>query len=242
MSQIKQFFIWVIVLIQSSKVLGPRLDYLLFWWYRVVVRYVPDIKRLSVAEKEVLDLFLVILLGTDVKRKPKKHIFALVGEPGSGKSKTAFGMSCRIDMGFVSPNEVRVELRNRKLGYQNIQEICNILTFEMVRRGFSMILDSDHIDPFKRARLKAFLAHLGVRPQFVRVTCDDTVAKERIIKGTYGPDSLYDEESPQLKGVRGAQLFLQERDRQIFMHKDKQGKLRPLWFLSQTVDTSHIKE
>lgn len=240
MDYLKKFFTWVIILIQSSRFFGPRLDKLLFWYY-TQKGYIPDEDSLNNNEKRVLASKRAILFGTDVGRTGLRTVIALVGEPGAGKSMVANQISCRKNFVIVSADEVRVELRFFGEGYDRVQEICSILTLELVRRDYSVVLESSHIDPFKRAKLKVCLSRVGVKPAFLQVVCDDDVAVKRIIEGSYSFDSLYDEGCFVLGDVRGSKLYLTERARQMFLYKKRDGSYRELPFVQQeAIDTSRI--
>lgn len=230
----------VVVLIQSSPFFGPRLDRLLFWWYSRK-GYTPNEAILNQNERKVLESKRRTLFGTDVGRTGLRTVIALVGEPGAGKSMIANQISSRKNFAIVSADEVRIELRFLGEGYGRVPEICNILTLELVSRDYSVVLESSHVDPFKRARLKAFLARLDVKPAFLQVTCDNVVAVNRIVESSYTFDSLYDEGCAALGDLRGYKLFLAERARQMFLYQDRRGRYRHLPFLHQDpIDTSRI--
>lgn len=239
-AQIKKFLTLIIAVIQSSKFFGPRLDQLLFWWY-FRKGYAPNENLLNQKEKQVLDSRRKALFGTNIVPDGLKVVFALIGEPGSGKSMIAKQMECRKGLVIVSADAVRIELRNLDESYVRVQEICNILTLVLISQGYSVVLESSHIDPFKRAKLRVFLARSATNPSFLQVTCDDDVAIKRIVEGEYGPDSLYDNNSPKLGGLRGSKLFLAERARQMFLYQDRKGRYRHLSFLCQEpIDTSQV--
>jgi predicted kinase len=115
------------------------------------------------------------------KRKTKNPVIvAIIGLVGSGKSSVARELAGHIGATVVNGDDVRIELRKQNERYDRAH-----LLAENIARGGNVILDSDFIDPKKRASLreKARMAKVGL--VFVCTYAEPDVMFGRIISAEY---------------------------------------------------------
>lgn len=130
--------------------------------------FLPSIIKMMVHKRETLtkkeraaqEAFMAKL---DIKeRKTKKPVIvAMVGLVGSGKSSVAGKLAEHIGATIIEGDAIRILLRKEGERYEGTRKIAENIGQEIVRRGGNVIFDSDHIDPAKRASLRAVAKKVG---------------------------------------------------------------------------------
>lgn len=136
-------------------------------------------EKLTVKEQKAKENFIKTL---DVKnRKTKKPIIvALVGLVGSGKSSVAKKLAELIGAIVIEGDAIRVKLRELKEKYEKARTIAEDAALKVVKEGGNVILDSDFVDPKKRASIRQKARKAGVKLVFIRIHCDIGVMQGRI--------------------------------------------------------------
>jgi len=116
------------------------------------------------------------------RRKTKKPVIvAMVGLVGSGKSTVAQAISEMIGGTIIEGDQIRVYLRKENEEYEGTRKIAENVALEIIKEGDNAILDSDHIDPKKRASLREKAKSAKVRLVFIRTLCDHDIMFGRAI-------------------------------------------------------------
>lgn len=109
------------------------------------------------------------------------RVFALVGLPGEGKSTLA-GVLARAMHGFrVDSNMIRNWLIEAGRDYANVNTLALMLMVMQLEYGESVIMDSDCMNPLKRAFIKALSRPFGVaKVNCLRIATDHDMWKARV--------------------------------------------------------------
>lgn len=151
---------------------------------RIIVFGAHTLEKLTKKEKAAEDAFVV---GLDIKEgKTKKPVLvAFIGLVGSGKSTVARELAERIGATIIGGDVIRVELRRQGERYEHARLIAENMAFKLLKRGGSVILDSDFVDKHKRASIREKSRKAGVRPIFIRTYCDLDVMVGRMLTASY---------------------------------------------------------
>lgn len=128
-------------------------------------------ETLTPKERRAQESFLAKL---DVKKRKTKRpvIVAIIGLVGSGKSSAAKELAGHIGATVIDGDEIRVELRRQRERYEGARKIAENMALEIIVRGGNVILDSDHIDPKKRASIRQKAKKFGAKLIFIRTYTD----------------------------------------------------------------------
>jgi hypothetical protein len=108
------------------------------------------------------------------ERKTKKPVIvALIGLVGSGKSSVAHELASLIGATVIEGDAIRIELRKQSAPYERARAIAENAVLEIVEKGGNVILDSDFIDPNKRASLREKARKAGAAVHFLCVYTED---------------------------------------------------------------------
>lgn len=114
-------------------------------------------------------------LNITLRKTTKPVIVALVGLVGSGKSSVARKLAQFIGAAVVEGDTIRVFLRKERETYNKARKIAEDAGVAIIRDlGSNVIFDSDHIDPAKRASLRAKAKEAGVELIFIRTYTDSS--------------------------------------------------------------------
>lgn len=113
-------------------------------------------------------------------RTSKPFIIAMVGLVGSGKSSVAHELAIATKATVIENDAIRIDLRKEGEGGDRAWAIAENVAAEVVRLGGNVILDSDFVDPRKRASLRERAKGLRAKVVFIRTYCDLDVASKRI--------------------------------------------------------------
>lgn len=190
--------------------------------------------------------------------KPKTRrpiMIVLGGLVGSGKSTVAKELAKETGAVIISADQVRVALRKVKQSYDKVREIYLNIGKEAVKKGNSVIVDSDFTDAAKRNQIKTLaiktLAKRAKLPvYFIRVICDIDVAVGRIINNSYSGNDLFGGAATFWRGAnRGAVVKIREMWRRTPFHyqwtsqNGGQFKLKKLLFsIFATIDTTNDRK
>lgn len=158
------------------------------------------------------------------KRKTKKPlVIALAGLVGSGKNLVAKALAKHIGAVVIGADDVRVELRKRGESYGRVRTIVEQAALEILKRGGSVVLDSDFAGVEKRGSLRKKMQRAGARIMFVRVHCNPDAAIGRIISAHYRAraDDFFGGAFSVWKGsarVKGAVVKIREMWRRTPLH------------------------
>jgi predicted kinase len=114
----------------------------------------------------------------------------LIGLIGSGKSTVARGLALRIGATIVDADQIRIELGKRGAGFDRVRAIAENVVLDVLRRGGSVIVDSDFVDVAKRASLVAKVGGVA-QVLFVQTFCDYLTTIQRISSANYEDGSFY---------------------------------------------------
>ncbi len=107
------------------------------------------------------------------KRKTKTSVVvAMVGLVCSGKSNTAKEIGKHIGGTVVVGDDIRILLRKQKQNYNNVRQIVENVSKEVLEKGGSIVLDSDFVASDKRKILKDLVKKIGVKVVFIRTFAD----------------------------------------------------------------------
>jgi predicted kinase len=166
------------------------------------------------------------------ERKTKKPIIvAMIGLVGSGKSSVAQELAKHIGATVIEGDDIRVELRKQNEQYKHARIIAENITLEVINKGGNFILDSDFIDPEKRATLREKAQKAGIHLLFVCTYAEIDVMVGRIITANYHDkiDDFFGGASSQWEGSeqsKGAVIKFREMLRRLPHHyrwEDKGG-------------------
>ncbi|MBI5138227.1 MAG: hypothetical protein HZA95_00290 [Candidatus Vogelbacteria bacterium] len=192
-------------------------------------------------EKVVLDyLFQTHSIYTGKKRN---CVVAMVGVCASGKTTVARALAEKLNLHYVSADEVRVILRTRnpKANYEHVRTIIDEFVFNRLCYSEGSVIDSDFGNSGKRLLLEAMIAD-GTRCPvfFIRTTCDMDVMVGRAIDNI--PDLFFVNAGTIYQGDnKGAVVKIREMIRQLPKHYSWSGgrwTLLPTKGIFATIDTS----
>ncbi len=142
------------------------------------------------------------------KRKTKKPVIvAMIGLAGSGKSSVAKELANLIGANIIEGDEIRVLLRKEGERYEGVRKIAENAALEIIKKGGSVVMDSDHVDQKKRASLREKAKRAGAKLLFIRTYSDFDIMAGRIITAAYYKDDFFGgastkwQESEQSKGA-----------------------------------------
>ena len=181
-------------------------------------------KRETLAKKEraAQDAFMAAL-NIRKRRTKKPVIVAVIGLVGSGKSSVAQELARHIGATVINGDDVRLSLRKQNERYEQARAIAENAALEVVKRGGSAILDSDFIDPKKRAGILEKARAAGVRLVFICTYADFDVMVGRALTADYrnSVDDFFGGASSQWKGSgqsKGAVVKIREMWRRTPHH------------------------
>jgi predicted kinase len=155
----------------------------------------------------------------------KPLLICMVGLVGSGKSTVAREIARALNAIVIENNEIRVEFNYpRENGRDMTRLIAEMAACEVVREGGIAVLDSDFIDPRKRASLRAKVRGLGVEIVYVRTFTDLEVMFSRIMNASYPSNELFGQRG-------GAPRKISECARRLPLHYYQRRKGRGRWTL-----------
>ncbi|MFA4890060.1 MAG: AAA family ATPase [Candidatus Paceibacterota bacterium] len=188
-------------------------------------------EKLTAKEEHVLDFFAHSSIEMLTKRLTKKRVMiALVGLVGSGKSSVAHELAPEIGAAVIEGDAIRVFLRKEGERYDKARRIAEDAGLYLLGRGANVIFDSDHIDPAKRASLKAKAKEVGAELIFIRTftdsndnpqipgyNLDEMIGRNMIAP----PDKFFSKASTSWEGTaqqKGSVVKLREMIRRILHH------------------------
>ena len=173
------------------------------------------------------------------KRKTAQPVMvAMIGLVGSGKSSVAKELAERIGATIIEGDEIRIELRKQGERYERARAIAENASFEVVKQGGNVILDSDFVDKNKRASLREKARKAGVRLVFIRTYCDLDVMVGRMLTATYHDriDDFFGGASSKLQGSeqqKGAAVKVREMWRRTPHHYRWVNQVGGEWVLKK---------
>ena len=141
-------------------------------------------RDLTPKEHRAQKLFIA-KLGMKKRTTNRPVIIAMIGLVGSGKSSAARELAKRIGATVIKSDDIRVELRKLGEPYERVRVIAENATLEIVKQGGNVILDSDFIDPTKRASLREKVRGVSAELVFVCTYADFDVMIGHVITATY---------------------------------------------------------
>jgi predicted kinase len=171
------------------------------------------------------------------KRKTSKPIIvAIIGLVGSGKTSVAQELAKHIGATVIEGDDIRIELRKQGERYERARAIAENVALEVVNRGGNVILDSDFIDPKKRASLREKARVAGICVGFVCTYADYDVMVGRVISADYKNqvDDFFGGASSKWKGSeqsKGAVVKLREMWRRTPHHYRWVNKIGGEWVI-----------
>ncbi len=173
----------------------------------------------------------------------KPVIVAIIGLVGSGKTTVARALAQLLDAAVVSNDGIRVVLRKEGVGYDQTWAIAENLAINLAQTQRNVVIDSDFVDPRKRASLRERTNKAGVRLVFVRVVCDFDVMIQRVVTGE--PDEFFNGASSLLEAPdKGRYIKLRELLRRLSLHYRWESYDGGQWVIKKfptvtaTIDTS----
>lgn len=174
--------------------------------------------QLSIRELSAFQAFLNNM--RILRRRTKRPaIVAMVGLSGSGKSSVASEISRVIGGTVIEGDEIRMELRKRKVSYNNVHFMVDMAVAEVLRGGGNPVIDSDFIDSSKRRTTLSQARRAGAQTCFVRVVCDRDIMIGRILWS--GTNDFFEGAATPWKGSgreRGIVIKLREFWRRTPLH------------------------
>jgi predicted kinase len=169
------------------------------------------------------------------KRKTEKPVIvAIIGLVGSGKSSVARELAEHIGATIVNGDDVRIELRKQNERYDRARLLAENIALEIIQQGGDVILDSDFIDPKKRASLREKARKAKVQLVFICTYADFDVVTGRILTADYKNeiDDFFGGASSKWQGSdqsKGAAVKLREMWRRTPHHYHWQNKGGGKW-------------
>lgn len=177
---------------------------------------------LSPKERVAQDAFVAKLVIKKRKTREPTAV-ALVGLVGSGKSSVARELARHTGATVIAGDAVRVELRERGVGYGHVRAIVEHAATEVLKCGGNVVLDSDFIDVQKRADIRKAVRKLNANLVFACTYCDFDVAVGRALAATYRDraGNFFGSASSTWKGseqIKGAVVKIREMWRRTPLH------------------------
>ncbi|MCI0619600.1 AAA family ATPase [Candidatus Wolfebacteria bacterium] len=186
------------------------------------------------------------------KRKTKVQVvMGMVGLVGSGVTSVARELTRGIGAVVLDADDVRVLLRKEKTGYGHVREIVLELAEHVLAQGGNIVIDSDHIDPNKRNKLKKLTKDRGAELYFVRTVCNPDVMLGRMITTHYGSTSkdLFQASETAWRGKYGAAVdkireFWRRTPLHYFWNSENGGSWvsKSMSFIYAEIDTTDGKK
>ncbi len=191
---------------------------------------------LTKAEQGVYDDFVSAILSMSGKQIPLQcTVWAMIGLTGHGTTYVAKQIASEHGAVYVSSNDVRVALARVGCSYRSVGEIVRRLVQYVLNLGHSVVIDSNHVDPRKRAWLRRYLRGSDIELRFVCVHAREDQALLWISGGPH-TDTIYDplvcnsSSSPSALTLSGSELQLAERNRHRSWFHSPNGKVRKFAF------------
>lgn len=195
-------------------------------------------------------------LGVIQKRKTDEPVIvAMIGLTGSGKSSVSQEMSKLIGATVIEGDDIRIELRKQGEAYERARALAENVALEVVKQGGNVILDSDFIDPKKRASIREKARKAHIRLVFICTYTDDfDVMVGRALTADYknSVDNFFGGASSQWKGSeqsKGAVVKVREMWRRTPHHYRWENKGGGRWVIKNPpckvladIDTTDEKE
>ena len=177
-------------------------------------------------------------LGVIQKRKTDEPVIvAMIGLAGSGKSSVSQELSKLIGATVIEGDDIRIELRKHGEQYERARALAENIALEVVNQGGNIILDSDFIDPKKRASIREKARKAGIRLVFICTYTDDfDVMVGRTLTADYknSVDDFFGGASSQWKGSeqsKGAVVKVREMWRRTPHHYRWENKGGGKWVI-----------
>jgi predicted kinase len=172
----------------------------------------------------------------DVKRGKTREsiIVAMIGLVGSGKSSVAQELAKHIGGTVIEGDAIRVCLRKHNERYERARAIAENAAIQVVRRGGNAILDSDFINPNKRASLREKARKEGIKVVFICTYADIDVMLGRMMTGPYrnNVSDFFGGAETKWRGSeqsKGAVVKLREMHRRTPQHYRWENKVGGQW-------------
>lgn len=207
--------------------------------FPIIIKYMVHKKeKLTQKEKRAQDAFLANL--KIAKRKTAKPVIvAMIGLVGSGKSSVAKELAGLIGANVIGGDEIRVLLRKQGEKYEGTRQIAENVALEIVKQGGNVIMDSDHIDPKKRASLRMKAKSAKVKLVFICTYSenDGFTLDTMIGRNVAGmPDEFFGGASTPWKGSlqeRATVVKLREMIRRLPQHYRWENKGGGRWIIKK---------
>lgn len=191
-------------------------------------------EKLTRKEDTAQEAFMGTLPNIVSRKTEKPIIVAMIGIVGSGKTSVAKALAERIGATVIEGDKIRVELRRQDENYERARAIAENVALEITERGGNVILDSDFIDPKKRASLREKARKAGVPVAFVCVYAEYDVMVGRIITANYRnrADDFFGGAPSKWQGderLQGAIVKLRELWRRTPLHYKWDEKVGGQW-------------
>ena len=203
--------------------------------YMIKLRFMIKKEKLTQKERKAQEKFLNGL--KIIPRETRKPIIvALIGLVGSGKSSVARGLAGHIGAHIINGDEIRILLRKEGEKYEGARKIAENATLEIIKNGGNVILDSDHIDPKKRASLREKARKAKVQLFFICTYADIDIMIGRIISADYRNrvDDFFGGASSEWRGSgqsKGVVVKLREMIRRLPLHYNWKNKGGGQWVI-----------
>ena len=148
-----------------------------------------NMEKLSKKEKEVQTEFIQSVKTHPSNKKP--IVIAMIGLVGSGKSTVASMIAKQLPATIISGDTIRILLRNKKEKYEKTRAIAENVMMYVLEQNGNVVLDSDFIDPKKRASLREKVRKVNGKLVFVRTYADIDVVSQRIRTQKHAGDSFF---------------------------------------------------
>lgn len=207
--------------------------------------------KLTEKEKSVEEIYKKKI--PKIARHTKKQVIvAMIGLVASGKSTVAKEIASKIGAGVIEADAIRVELRKIGEKYDNAFLITKNIAQQIIKNGGNLVLDSDFIDPKKRALARNFADQSNVRLVFVRTICDIDISIGRAISANsnVSADDFFGGATTPWQGEKkGSVVKIREMIRRMSLHYKWENALGGKWKLKTisvpllgVIDTSDNKK
>ena len=124
-------------------------------------------------------------------KKPQPFIIALIGVVGAGKTHIARLLAHRLGAVRITTDDIRVQLRRHGKSLDSAPEITRERSDVLLRRGRSLILDFDAVNPLRRQELRRRARHFGARLYCIAVQAPQRLILARLRQKRYTPSDLF---------------------------------------------------
>ena len=193
-------------------------------------------EKLTLKELAAQKSFLAKLGVIQKRRTDEPIIVAMIGLTGSGKSSVSQELSKLIGATVIEGDDIRIELRKQGEAYERARALAENISIKVVEQGGNVILDSDFIDPKKRASIREKARKAHIRLVFICTYADLDVMIGRALTADYknSMDDFFGGASSQWKGSeqsKGAVVKLREMWRRIPHHYRWENKVGGRWVI-----------